>query len=227
MPDRNRLVVVSAPEKDKATLPNETRIAAVIKGATGAPLTAYVDTVSTQPLLPMLPMPGAIAATSTNAAAGITEWRLSNGVRVILKPTTFKQDEIIFRAVSPGGTSLASDADYIPAATAAQVMAEGGLGSIKRLDLEKILAGSTAACESGYRPDGRSARRRRHTQGSGDDVSARLPHVYGAAGGSRALRRADGSPEDRARQPGIDAGDRASTRRCRRRSARTTSARCR
>jgi zinc protease len=145
MPDRNRLVVVSAPEKDKATLPNETRIAAVIKGATGAPLTAYVDTVSTQPLLPMLPMPGAIAATSTNAAAGITEWRLSNGVRVILKPTTFKQDEIIFRAVSPGGTSLASDADYIPAATAAQVMAEGGLGSIKRLDLEKILAGSTAA----------------------------------------------------------------------------------
>src|SRR5206468_2553818 len=105
-----------------------------------------------QPLLPQLPMPGTIAATSTNAPLGITEWRLSNGVRVILKPTTFKQDEILFRAVSPGGTSLASDADYIPAVTAAQVMGEGGLGNIKRLDLEKILAGSTASVRADIGP---------------------------------------------------------------------------
>ena len=49
----------------------------------------------------------------TNEALGITEWQLSNGVRVVLKPTTFKQDEILFRAVSPGGTSLASDEDFV------------------------------------------------------------------------------------------------------------------
>ena len=46
---------------------------------------------------------------------GITEWELSNGVKVVLKPTTFKEDEILFRAFSPGGTSLATDADFIPA----------------------------------------------------------------------------------------------------------------
>ena len=57
---------------------------------------------------------------------------LSNGVRVVLKPTTFKQDEILFRAVSPGGTSLASDADFIAAETADAVVAQGGLGELQQ-----------------------------------------------------------------------------------------------
>ena len=64
-------------------------------------------------LLDPLPAPGKIAKTTTKDAVGITEWELSNGVRVVLMPTTLKQDEILFRAVSPGGTSLASDQDYI------------------------------------------------------------------------------------------------------------------
>jgi zinc protease len=144
MPDRNRLVAIAAPEKDRASLPTDARLAAAITAAIGAPLTAYVDRTSTQPLLARLPSPGTITAESTNNALGITEWRLSNGVRVVLKPTTFKQDEILFRAVSPGGTSLASDADFIAAETASAVIAQGGLGDLSRLDLEKVLAGTTA-----------------------------------------------------------------------------------
>ena len=66
-------------------------------------------------------------------------------MRVVLKPTTFKQDEILFRAVSPGGTSLASDEDFIPAETADAVIAQGGLGGFSRLDLDKVLAGTTAS----------------------------------------------------------------------------------
>ena len=65
---------------------------------------------------------------TTRAEFGLTEWELSNGVRVVLKPTTFKQDEVIFRATSPGGTSLASDEDYVAAMTASQVVGAGGLG---------------------------------------------------------------------------------------------------
>ena len=53
--------------------------------------------------------------TTGKEAIGITELELSNGAKVILKPTTFKEDEILFRATSPGGTSLASDSDYVPA----------------------------------------------------------------------------------------------------------------
>ena len=145
VPDRNRLVVVSAPEKDRATLPTEARMAAVIKAADSAALTAYVDTVSTQPLLARLPTAGAVAATNTNQAFGITEWRLSNGARVVLKPTTFKDDEVLFRAVSPGGTSLARDQDFVAAATAPEVVEQGGLGTFRNADLQKVLAGTTAA----------------------------------------------------------------------------------
>ena len=145
LPDRDRLVVVSAPEKDRASLPGEERLASIIRGGAGAPLTAYVDKVSTQPLMAALPSPGSIAKTSTNDALGVTEWQLSNGIRVVLKPTTFKQDEILFRAVSPGGTSLASDADFISAEIASQAIAEGGLGPHRRIDLDRMLAGRTVA----------------------------------------------------------------------------------
>ena len=102
-----------------------------MQAASGRPLTAYVDTVSTEPLLAPLPAPGQVATASTNDRLGVTEWRLSNGARVGPKPTTFKEDEILFRAVSPGGTSLASDCDFIPAETADEVIVEGGLGKLR------------------------------------------------------------------------------------------------
>ena len=144
-PDRNRVVAIIAPEKDKATLPDAARITAAIAASSGTPLDAYVDAVSTQPLLEPLPSPGTIATTSTNEPLGITEWRLSNGVRVILKPTTFKEDEILFRAISPGGTSLAPDSDFIAASTADEVIAQGGLGKLRSLDLGRVLAGRTVS----------------------------------------------------------------------------------
>jgi zinc protease len=144
-PDSNRVVAIIAPEKDKATLPDPASMTAVIAAASGRPLEAYVDTVSTQPLLEPLPSPGRIATTSTNEPRGITEWRLSNGVRVVLKPTTFKEDEIVFRAISPGGTSLAPDRDFIAAETADAVVAQGGLGKLRSLDVSKALAGRTVS----------------------------------------------------------------------------------
>ncbi len=146
MPDRNRVVAISAPESDKGTLPNNVTMAGLIGTAAAEGLTAYVDTASNKPLLASLPAAGSVATTiAATDPLGITEWRLSNGARVILKPTTFKQDEILFRAVSAGGTSLASDADFIAADTADAVIGQGGLGSLGRLDLEKVLAGTTAS----------------------------------------------------------------------------------
>jgi zinc protease len=144
MPDRNRVVAISAPESDKASLPNEVTLAGLIS-TNADTLTAYVDTTSNKPLLARAPTAGSIASTASTQDVGITEWKLSNGVRVVLKPTTFKQDEILFRAISPGGTSLASDEDFIPADTADAVIAQGGLGGFSRIDLDKVLAGTTAS----------------------------------------------------------------------------------
>ncbi len=140
VPDANRVVVVNAPQKPGAAPITTEQLAAALKDASGRPLSAYVDTVNTAPLLDPLPASGSIARETTAAALGITEWRLSNGVRVVLKPTDFKADEVLFRAISPGGTSLASDADFVAARTAEAVIGEGGLGKLSRLDLNKALA---------------------------------------------------------------------------------------
>jgi zinc protease len=146
VPDRNRVVAVSAPKKAGVAVPDETALAAVIKntGAGGGALTAYVDTVSAKPLLDAPPKPGKVTKTVVKDGSGITEWTLSNGVRVVLAPTTFKQDEILIRAFSPGGTSLADDKDFIAAETASQVVGQGGLGTLSTVDLSKKLAGKAA-----------------------------------------------------------------------------------
>jgi zinc protease len=144
MPDRSRVVSVTAPRRPGVTMPTEARLAAAIKAGASGSLTAYVDTVNTQPLLQPLPAPGRVVKTTTKEALGITEWELSNGVRVVLRPTTFKQDEIVFRAISPGGTSLASDQDFIAAETATAVIGRSGLGTLTESTLEKALAGKNA-----------------------------------------------------------------------------------
>jgi zinc protease len=144
-PDANRVVVVSAPEKDSVKIPDEKALAAIMASAAGRDLTAYVDTLDSKPLLDPVPSPGVITSTVTKEAYGITEWQLANGVKVVLKPTTFKEDEIIFRAFSPGGTSLASDRDFLPASTASQVIASGGVGRFSEIDLGKMLTGKVAS----------------------------------------------------------------------------------
>jgi zinc protease len=143
VPDGNRVVVVSAPDKPGVVVPTDAQLAAAMKDAEAAAVTAYEDKVSTAPLVDPMPEPGRVTATAERSL-GITEWTLSNGVKIVLKPTTFKEDEVVFRAFSPGGTSLASDADFIPAQTATQVLGASGLGSFSNNDLRKMLTGKVA-----------------------------------------------------------------------------------
>jgi len=143
--EQGRVVMVSAPQKPGLAVPDEATLAAVVKGIGDKPITAYVDTVGNMALLETVPEPGTVVKTGRQEAAGITEWELANGVKVALKPTDFKQDEIVFRAFSPGGTSLAADADYIPASTAAQVMSVTGIGKFSAIDLRKVMAGKIAS----------------------------------------------------------------------------------
>ena len=90
------------------------------------------------------PTRGTIVKT-TPRPGGITEWTLSNGATVVLKPTTLKEDQILFRAVAPGGTSLASDADFIPARAADDVVPAGGVGRFSDVMLDRMLSGKAVA----------------------------------------------------------------------------------
>jgi zinc protease len=78
-------------------------------------------------------------------SVNVTEWTLSNGVRVLVKPTDFKADEVLFNASSPGGSSLAPDADYMSAGFASQIVGLSGLGQFNRIDLQKKLSGKVAS----------------------------------------------------------------------------------
>jgi zinc protease len=144
-PDRNRLIVVSAPETPGVVLPNQAQLEAVVKAASAKRLQAYVDGAAGQALMDAPPKRGTILKTNVRLEAGITEWTLSNGATVVLKPTTLKEDQILFRAMAPGGTSLASDADFIPARVADDVVPAGGVGRFNGVVLDKILNGKAVA----------------------------------------------------------------------------------
>jgi hypothetical protein len=88
----------------------------VFDKAAKTPVEAYTETLSGAALLDAEPAPGKIVSGKTLPAIGTTEWTLSNGIRVYVKPTDFKDDEIVFNASSPGGTSLAPDPDFMSAA---------------------------------------------------------------------------------------------------------------
>ena len=144
-PDQNRLVVVRAPEKAGSTIPDQSKLTEVIKAVPTRELKPYVDTLASATLLESAPTSGSIVKTTKKEAAGIIEWELNNGVKVVLKPTTFRNDEILFRAFSPGGTSLVSDKEYIPASTATQVVTAGGIGKFSAVDLRKLMTGKVAS----------------------------------------------------------------------------------
>jgi zinc protease len=143
--DRNRVIVVSAPEKPGLTIPTEAQLAAIVAEVSAKKVPPYVDSAHAASLLTELPAPGSITRETTFAEVGVTEWELSNGVKVVLSPTTFKQDEVVFRAISPGGTSLARDEDYVAAMTASQVVSAGGVGAFDVVGLSKVLAGKVAS----------------------------------------------------------------------------------
>jgi zinc protease len=146
----SRVVMVEAPKKPGLAVPDAAELAATMKSALKARITPYVDVASSQPLLEKLPAPGTVVGADMQAVGpgGLVEWTLSNGARVVLLPTTFRQDEVVFRAFSPGGTSLASDKDYIAATTAAQVVGVGGLGPFNLIQLRNAMAGKAATVSS-------------------------------------------------------------------------------
>jgi len=145
MTERNRVVMVNAPDKPGVKVPDAAELQAALDGVKHEEIAPYVDTVSQAPLMAQLPEPGEVVSTRTVEAAGITEWKLANGVRVVLKPTNFKEDEILLRATSPGGISLATDENLVPANTADDVVSSGGVDGFSAVELQKKLAGKAVS----------------------------------------------------------------------------------
>lgn len=136
----NRAVIVMAPEKDKAKLPTVAQILSYVDDA-GKGLTAYDDKTLNSPLLAKEPTGSPVVNEKQIKDIGVTEWTLKNGVRVVLKPTDFKNDQILFSASSFGGTSLYDLNDFQSARFSSTLTAMGGTGEYNQIQLGKFLSG--------------------------------------------------------------------------------------
>jgi zinc protease len=116
-----------------------------VASASAKSLNAYVDAGAGGTLMEAPPARGSITSTSDVDGTGITVWTLSNGATVVLRPTALKADQILFRAVAPGGTSLATDENLPSARVADDVIPAGGVGTLSAVALDKLLSSKALA----------------------------------------------------------------------------------
>ena len=141
MTDNNRVMTVSVPDKDGITVPTKKEVIDAFREASEKKLEPYVDAVTNKPLLAEKPAPGKVTSEEEIKDLSAWKWTLSNGAHVILKPTDFKNDQILFGAYSPGGNSLAPDSNYLSSNVAASFTMAGGVGQFDAITLQKMLAG--------------------------------------------------------------------------------------
>ncbi|MDR3328300.1 MAG: insulinase family protein [Prevotellaceae bacterium] len=146
--DENLIIAFQAPEKEEIKLPTKEEAISMLKEVERLELQAPKEEVIAQNLVDKKPKAGKIQKITKSISLGTTEWILSNGVRVIIKPTEFKQDEILFRAFSWGGLNTVTTEDLPSAEVASSVVSYSGLGKYSHLDLQKILTGKTVSCST-------------------------------------------------------------------------------
>lgn len=136
-------VTVTRPTREKMIGEDELRrMLRIVAAASPAP---YVDRIDGTALLTNPRPAGRATKVGELPTIGVSEWRLSNGVRFYLKPTDFQDDEILFTGASLGGLSVASDADLLSAQAALSIVGESGFGGHSMIDLGKLLAGKVAS----------------------------------------------------------------------------------
>jgi len=144
----DRDILLMAPEKDKASLPTEATFIAWMKAVEAENMLPYKDETSKETLLIAEPVAGKIISEQKDTKSGVTTLMFSNGIKVLLKPTDFKNDEVSFSGFAPGGTSLYSDADYQSAA-AANIIPSYGAGNYNTTALSKYLSGKQLSVQVG------------------------------------------------------------------------------
>lgn len=157
--DSNFVMCVTAPEVLKSMLDTNDfkNLYNEIKSVEHAP---YNDNYSDRPLMPAVPAdtkPLSAYIKGYNRDMGCVEMRLDNGVKVLIQPTRYKNDEIIMQAFHYGGSSLCSNEDAFVAEHVAGIISESGLGDFTATDMQKYLKGKQVwigpyieECSSGF-----------------------------------------------------------------------------
>ncbi len=136
----NRVVVVTAPEVEGMKVPTEEEIISLLEKVEQMEVEPYDDTVADIPLISEEPWSSPVVEEKNIEMVDAVEWTLQNGAKVVVKPTPFKEDEIIFSAWSPGGTSLYDNKDALSADLSATIMSMSGISQFDNITLDKMLS---------------------------------------------------------------------------------------
>ena len=139
--DDSRVIVVTGPKKENAVLPTDAQLLAIVDDVKNAQLKPYEDKAAIKTLVEPFKSNGKIVKTEADAKLGTTTFTLSNGAKVTYKKTDFKEDEIVFSAISLGGSSLISNEDFEKTQWAFPALAESGFNKYSKNDITKFLSG--------------------------------------------------------------------------------------
>jgi Predicted Zn-dependent peptidases len=143
--EKNLFVYLAGPETGNAQLPGEKDLLAILTSKANADIKPYEDKAIASTLLSKEPQPGKIISSTKNSLLGTTELKLSNGITVTLKPTDFKDDQVLMGAVRAGGKNNYGLADKYNAEFALSVIGAMGLGHFSPTDMRKALAGKSVS----------------------------------------------------------------------------------
>ena len=145
----NQVIVVTAPEKEGLAAPTEAELLAIREKVMSSEVEAYEDNVVKEPLIPEgTELKGSpVKKTVEDAALGTTEWTLKNGVKVVVKPTTYKADEVRLRALAKGGLSILPDGEFYMGEMMPAVNSMSGVGKFSATELKKQLSGKSASVQ--------------------------------------------------------------------------------
>lgn len=140
-----RVMLLFGPERSLDALPDEAALQAEL-GASRE-VAAYQEIETVAALLETPPEPAAIVAEQVIEGAEwpLSEWTFANGVRLLLMPTDLAEREVSLSGLSPGGTGLFSDEEYLGATFVNSVVQQSGIGDISQDQLERYLSGRTVS----------------------------------------------------------------------------------
>lgn len=143
MSNMNTFSLITGPQQGTGQMITDAQLLAMTKKGFEQKVSAMEEKKIAENLLDKKPTPGKVVSKQEDKEFGSTTYVLSNGVKVTIKPTNFKSDEILLRGVRKGGMSNYGVADRYSVQYATQVVGAMGYGSFSPTDLEKALAGKS------------------------------------------------------------------------------------
>jgi zinc protease len=142
--DGSRVVLAVSPQKPDVKIPTEAQLRASLAAGEAAAVTAWAETDTRKELLEKLPEPGSVAGRREIPELGVTVVTLSNGAEAWLKPTDYKNDQVLFSMYAKGGSSLAPPDRYPEASLATAQVMLSGMAGLRMTELQRVLAGKLA-----------------------------------------------------------------------------------